>query len=109
MSEYGRRAGPSLLGGEWATKANGMNPAGYAINALTGGLGEAIASGDIRVSPIDYVIDALTAIRDREEAESGCTAPVENLKEARDLISEAITALETAPAANKTFDPRPGQ
>jgi len=108
MGEYERRARPSLLGGEWATKANSMHPAGQAIDALTG-MSEAIVSGDIQLSPINYVIDALTAIRDREEAEPGCTAPVEDLKEARDLISEAITALETAPAANTTFDPRPGQ
>jgi len=108
MSEYGRRARPSLLGGEWATKANSMHPAGHAIDAFTG-MSEAMASGDIPLSPINYVIDALTAIRDREEAEPSCTGPVEDLKEARDLISEAITALETAPAASTTFDPRPSQ
>lgn len=106
MSEYGRRARPSLLGGEWATKANSMHPAGYAVDAVTG-ISEAIISGDIQLSPISYVIDALTEIRDREETEPGCTSSIENLTEARDLISEAITTLEAAPTASTTFDPRP--
>ena len=108
MSEYGRRARPSLLGGEWATKANSMHPAGYAVDAATG-MSEAVASGEIRLSPISYVIDALTAIRDREEMEPGCATSLDGLNQAKELISEAITALETSPTASATFDPLPGQ
>ena len=108
MSEYGRRARPSLMGGEWAAKANSINPAGYAIDAVTG-IGEAVASGDIPLSPIHYVIDGLTAIRDREETEPGCTTSLDGLNQAKELISEAITALETSPTASASFDPRPGQ
>ena len=108
MSEYGRRPRPSVLGGEWATKANSMHPAGHAIEAVTG-MSEAVASGEMMLSPISYVIDALTTIRDREEIEPGCTTSFEGLIKAKELISEAITALETSPTASASFDPRPGQ
>ena len=108
MSEYGRRARPSLLGEEWLATANRLHPVNIVSDAAAE-MGEVIASGEIQLSPISYVIDALTAIRDQEETEPGCTTSLEGLNQARDLISEAITALEAAPAASTRFDPQPGQ
>lgn len=111
MSEYGRRARPSLLSAEWRATASDLHPANTLTEAIEKLHHEIESDEVLRNTPMGRLMFHLTAVHtlSGHDDQQSCSTAIKDLKEARDLISETITALETTPTASKTFDPRPGQ